>query len=55
MKYEVTYSYHTTCTVVVEADSSEEAINLGYEENADAQILANLVEDGSPIVEYLIK
>lgn len=52
MKYQVTYYYQSSVTVEVEANSKEEAIDLGYDVSVDEgacyQIISNLQECGDP-------
>lgn len=53
-RYEVTFYYHTSVTVEVEAENEEEAlenaeIEVGNEEY-DAQIVHNVQEDADPDV-----
>lgn len=54
-KYQVTFYYHTNCTVEVEAKSEEEALALAEIEvcgdEYTEQILWGLQEDDSPDVE----
>ena len=51
-KYNVTFPYHTTITITVDADDEDDAIEkaealLGVDEEAeDIQIHANLIENG---------
>lgn len=56
-KYEVTLYYHTSVTVVVEAESEDEAIELAYDEACDEkyndEFNMNAQEDGSPDVQEL--
>lgn len=53
-KYEVTFYYHSNCTVVVEAENEEEALGLAENEVCDskyeAQIMEGLQEDDDPDV-----
>lgn len=54
MKYEVTFYYHTNCTVTVEAENEEEALKKAESEVCDSkyeeQIMEGLQEDDSPDV-----
>lgn len=54
MKYEVTFYYHTNCTVVVEAENKEEALTIAESKVCDDiytdEILTNLTEDDDPDV-----
>lgn len=54
MKYEVTFYYHTNCTVTVEAENEKEALKKAESEVCDskyeAQIMEGLQEDDSPDV-----
>lgn len=58
-KYEVTFYYHTNCTVVVEAENEEEALELAESEvcndECEAQIMEGLQEDDSPDVVEVTK
>ena len=51
-KYDVTFYYHTSVTVTVEAEDEKEAIEVGRDEVCDKKydetILSNLDEDNSP-------
>lgn len=53
-KYEVTLYYHSSITVIVEAESEDEAIEEAYaeacEEKYDEEFKMNAQEDGSPDV-----
>ena len=57
MKYEVTFYYHTNCTVTVEAENEDEALALAENEVCDdkytEQILWGLQEDDAPDVELV--
>lgn len=54
-KYEVTFYYHTNCTVKVEAENEEEALAIAENKVCDpkyeAQIMEGLQEDDDPDVE----
>lgn len=54
-KYEVTFYYHTNCTVTVEAENEKEALRKAECEVTDdkciQEILWGLQEDDSPDVE----
>lgn len=56
-KYEVTLYYHTSVTVVVDAENEDEAIEIAYDEACDEkydeEFKWNAQEDGSPDVEEL--
>lgn len=53
-KYEVTFYYHSNCTVVVEAENEKEALGLAENKVCDpkyeAQIMEGLQEDDDPDV-----
>ena len=53
-KYNVTFYYHTNCTIAVEADSEKEAISKAEAQVTDddiiQQILYGLQEDDTPDV-----
>lgn len=53
-KFDVTFYYHTSVTVEVEAENEEEALELAEmevdDEKYNEQILGNLDEDNSPDV-----
>ena len=53
-KYEVTFYYHTNCTVVVEAEDEEEALAIAENEvcnqEYENQIMEGLQEDDDPDV-----
>lgn len=55
MKYEVTFYYHTNCTVVVEAENEDKALKLAESEvdkdEYTEQILWGLQEDDDPTIE----
>ena len=55
MKYNVTFYYHTNCTVEVEAENEKEALRKAENEVCDdkyiEQILDGLQEDDAPDVE----
>lgn len=55
MKYEVTFYYHTNCTVEVEAENDEEALDIAYlrvcDDKYTEELLQNLTEDDDPDVE----
>jgi hypothetical protein len=58
-KYQVTFYYHTSATVVVTAKDEEEAIaeasiEVG-DKKYDAQIVHNVTEDDAPDVEEIEK
>lgn len=54
-KFDVTFYYHTSVTVEVEAENEEEALEIAEmevdDEKYNEQILGNLDEDNSPDVE----
>lgn len=54
-KFEVTFYYHTNCTVKVEAEDEEEALAIAENKVCDpkyeAQIMEGLQEDDEPDVE----
>lgn len=54
-KYKVTFYYHTNCTVTVEAENEDEALELAENEVCDDkytdQLLDGLQEDDSPDIE----
>lgn len=52
-KYKVTMYYHTNCTVVVEANSEEEALENAYCVNCNGQLLEGLQEDNAPNIEEI--
>ena len=52
-KYKVTLYYHTSASVIVDADDEVAAIELAYNEIEDDELLANMQEDDEPDVEYL--
>lgn len=53
-KFDVTFYYHTSVTVEVEAENEEEALEIAEmevdDEKYNEQILGNLDEDNSPDV-----
>ena len=57
-KYKVTLYYHTNCTVEVEAENEEDAIDKAREEacskEAEQEILSGLNEDSDPDVEEIV-
>lgn len=53
-KYSVTFSFHTYCTVEVEAENKDEALDLAYMEVDDDKynldLLRNMESDNSPSI-----
>lgn len=56
-KYQVTFYYHTNCTVEVEAENEKEALDKAETEicceKYNEQLLEGLVEDNCPDVELI--
>ena len=50
-KYEVTLYYHTSATVIVEAEDEADAIETAYNKVDNDELLANLSEDDDPDIE----
>ena len=50
-KYEVTVYYHTSATVIVEAEDEDDAIETAYNTVSNEELLQNLTEDDDPDVE----
>lgn len=50
-KYEVTLYYHTSATVIVEAEDEADAIETAYNVVSNKELLQNLQEDNDPDVE----
>ena len=49
-KYEVTFYYHTNCTVEVEAENEKEAIDEALNVDCNDELICNLQEDDDPDV-----
>lgn len=52
-KFEVTLYYHTSATIVVEADSEEEALNKSYNMDINDQLIEGLTSDDDPDIHEL--